>query len=61
MRLDGETWDARCAAGASPGDEVRITGRDKLTLVVDRVEPASQLGLRFFPLGLDARHALSRS
>ena len=34
VRLDGETWDARCAAGANPGAEVRITGREKLTLLV---------------------------
>jgi membrane-bound serine protease (ClpP class) len=41
VRLDGETWDARCAAGANPGDEVRITGRDKLTLIVEPAEPGT--------------------
>ncbi len=35
VRLDGEIWEARCDAGASPGDRVRVTGRDGLTLVVE--------------------------
>jgi membrane protein implicated in regulation of membrane protease activity len=35
VRLDGEIWEARCAAGASPGDRVRVIGRDGLTLVVE--------------------------
>jgi membrane-bound serine protease (ClpP class) len=39
VRLDGEIWEARCEAGASTGDRVRITGRDRLTLIV---EPPSQ-------------------
>lgn len=39
VRLDGEIWEARCDAGASPGDRVRITGRQRLTLIV---EPFSQ-------------------
>jgi membrane-bound serine protease (ClpP class) len=39
VRLDGEIWEARCEAGASTGDRVRITGRQRLTLVV---EPVSQ-------------------
>lgn len=39
VRLDGEIWEARCDAGASPGDRVRITGRQRLTLIV---EPISQ-------------------
>jgi membrane protein implicated in regulation of membrane protease activity len=38
VRLDGEIWEARCDAGASPGARVRIVGRDGLTLVV---EPAT--------------------
>jgi membrane-bound serine protease (ClpP class) len=38
VRLDGEIWAARSAAGASPGDRVRVVGRDKLILLV---EPAS--------------------
>lgn len=39
VRLDGEIWEARCEAGASTGDRVRIIGRDRLTLIV---EPLSQ-------------------
>ena len=39
VRLDGEIWEARCEAGASTGDRVRITGRQRLTLIV---EPFSQ-------------------
>ena len=35
VRLDGEIWEARCDAGASPGDRVRVIGRDGLTLVVE--------------------------
>jgi membrane protein implicated in regulation of membrane protease activity len=30
-----EVWSARCEAGASVGETVRITGRDGLTLVVE--------------------------
>jgi membrane-bound serine protease (ClpP class) len=41
VRLDGEIWEARCEAGASPGDRVRVTGREKLTLIV---EPVAQRG-----------------
>jgi membrane-bound serine protease (ClpP class) len=37
VRLDGEIWQARCAAGADPGDTVRVTARDGLLLVVDRL------------------------
>jgi membrane-bound serine protease (ClpP class) len=36
VRLDGEIWAARCAAGADAGDRVRIVGRDGLTLLVER-------------------------
>jgi membrane protein implicated in regulation of membrane protease activity len=35
VRLDGEIWEARCESGASPGDRVRVIGRDGLTLVVE--------------------------
>lgn len=35
VRLDGEIWEARCDAGASPGDRVRVIGRDGLQLVVE--------------------------
>ena len=37
VRLQGETWEARCQAGAGTGDEVRVIGRDGLTLVVEPV------------------------
>jgi membrane-bound serine protease (ClpP class) len=37
VRLDGEIWEARCEAGASTGDRVRVAGRDRLTLVVEPV------------------------
>jgi membrane protein implicated in regulation of membrane protease activity len=35
VRLDGEIWSATCAAGAAPGDTVRVVGRDRLRLVVE--------------------------
>lgn len=35
VRISGETWEARCEAGASAGDRVRVIGRDKLTLIVE--------------------------
>ncbi len=35
VRLNGEIWEARCDAGASPGDRVRVIDRDGLTLVVE--------------------------
>jgi len=35
VRLDGEIWAARCNAGASPGDRVRVIGRERLMLVVE--------------------------
>src|SRR5436190_4911929 len=34
VRLDGEIWEARCDAGAAPGDTVRVIGREALTLLV---------------------------
>jgi membrane-bound serine protease (ClpP class) len=37
VRLDGEIWDARCAAGADRGETVRVVGRRGLTLNVERV------------------------
>jgi len=37
VRLNGEIWEARCDAGADPGDTVRVVGRDDLTLVVEPV------------------------
>jgi membrane-bound serine protease (ClpP class) len=40
VRLSGETWSARCAAGAGPGETVRVVGREGLTLIVEPVAPA---------------------
>jgi membrane-bound serine protease (ClpP class) len=45
VRLDGEIWEARCDAGATVGDSVRITGRDGLTLVVEPAAVPSGSGL----------------
>ena len=35
VRVQGELWQARCAAGADRGDAVRVSGRDGLTLLVE--------------------------
>jgi membrane protein implicated in regulation of membrane protease activity len=40
VRVRGELWEARCDAGADPGDTVRIDALDELTLVVSPVEPS---------------------
>jgi membrane protein implicated in regulation of membrane protease activity len=42
VRLEGETWEARCDAGADPGEKVRVVGRDELTLVVLRTAGAGR-------------------
>jgi membrane-bound serine protease (ClpP class) len=34
VRLRGELWRARCAAGAAKGTTVRVAGREALTLLV---------------------------
>jgi membrane protein implicated in regulation of membrane protease activity len=34
VRVQGELWQARCPEGAGPGEQVRVTGRDGLTLEV---------------------------
>jgi membrane protein implicated in regulation of membrane protease activity len=34
VRVHGELWEARCAAGAAVGDTVRITALEGLTLTV---------------------------
>jgi membrane protein implicated in regulation of membrane protease activity len=34
VRVNGELWEARCEAGASPGDRVVVDEVDGLTLVV---------------------------
>ncbi len=36
-RVSGTIWAARCDAGAAPGESVRVTGRRRLTLVVEKV------------------------
>jgi membrane-bound serine protease (ClpP class) len=35
VRLVGELWQARCEAGVEPGETVRVTGREGLTLLVE--------------------------
>jgi len=37
VRLNGEIWSARCAAGADVGETVRVTAIDGLMAVVERV------------------------
>jgi membrane-bound serine protease (ClpP class) len=39
VRVDGELWEATCAAGADVGDAVTITAIEKLTLVVVPTQP----------------------
>ena len=39
VKLDGELWQARCAAGAGTGEEVIVEALDGLTLVVGAVRP----------------------
>ena len=39
VRLEGEIWNARCAGVAGVGEQVRVVGREGLTLLV---EPASR-------------------
>jgi membrane protein implicated in regulation of membrane protease activity len=36
VRVQGELWQARCAAGADPGDDVQVAAVEGLTLVVER-------------------------
>jgi membrane protein implicated in regulation of membrane protease activity len=38
VRVAGELWEARCDAGADPGDKVRVADVQGLTLVVEPVE-----------------------
>jgi membrane protein implicated in regulation of membrane protease activity len=35
VRIKGEMWRARCAAGASMGTRVRVVGREELVLIVE--------------------------
>ena len=45
VRLDGEIWAARCAAGAASQDSVRVVGRDRLTLIVEPIsDPTGSSG-----------------
>ena len=37
VRVRGELWAARCAAGADAGEDVRVLALDGLTLVVERI------------------------
>ena len=39
VRIGGEIWEARCAAGAVEGDAVRVVDRDDLTLIVEPLDP----------------------
>jgi membrane protein implicated in regulation of membrane protease activity len=39
VRVAGELWEARCDAGADPGDRVRVAEVQGLTLVVEPLEP----------------------
>jgi membrane-bound serine protease (ClpP class) len=36
VRVHGELWNARCEGGAEPGDTVRVSGLEGLTLLVER-------------------------
>lgn len=36
VRLGGELWEARCDGGADRGDEIVVTGRSGLELVVEK-------------------------
>ena len=38
VRVAGELWEARCDAGADPGDRVRVAEVQGLTLVVEPLE-----------------------
>lgn len=38
VRVRGEVWQARCETGARPGQAVRVSGRDGLTLLVEPIE-----------------------
>ena len=42
VRLRGESWKARCASGAQPGDTLVVEGVERITLIVGR--PDSQDG-----------------
>jgi membrane-bound serine protease (ClpP class) len=35
VRVQGEIWEARSGRALTPGDSVRVVGRDRLTLIVE--------------------------
>jgi membrane protein implicated in regulation of membrane protease activity len=37
VRVKGELWRARCEGGAGMGSRVRVTGREELLLIVERL------------------------
>jgi membrane-bound serine protease (ClpP class) len=39
VRIDGELWEAVCAAGADPGAGVRILSVDRLVVTVEPIAP----------------------
>jgi membrane protein implicated in regulation of membrane protease activity len=41
VRVEGELWGARCAAGADSGTRVRVVDVDRLTLVVEPADESS--------------------
>ena len=44
VRVEGELWEASCAAGAEVGETVRITAVEKLTLTVVPVRTTAGKG-----------------
>ncbi|MFL5923190.1 MAG: NfeD family protein [Gaiellaceae bacterium] len=47
VRIQGELWQAHCAAGADVGDTVRVDRLHGLTLVVSPSHRRGERGLRF--------------
>ena len=41
VRVRGEHWQARCEAGVDAGQRIRVSGRDRLTLLVQPEEPGT--------------------
>jgi len=38
VRVRGEMWQARCEQGAAADERVRVVGRDRLILTVERID-----------------------